>query len=136
MTGNLDKKQLKKCKKVVKNLSEKCGYGCAVPTVGPTLGPTEPKVGREKNYKCLRNESISTRGMELSANLSLLLKIKHRQAICSSGLQTDYRGNLAMTVSGNTCQAWGSQVPQVHNRLVLVQHAPPQSYYHALTFLI
>ncbi|MEE6511845.1 hypothetical protein FKM82_018677, partial [Ascaphus truei] len=36
---------------------------------------------------------------------------------CLSGKGESYRGNIAVTVSGNTCQHWSSQVPQKHSRI-------------------
>uniref|UniRef100_A0A8C5PUH9 Plasminogen n=1 Tax=Leptobrachium leishanense TaxID=445787 RepID=A0A8C5PUH9_9ANUR len=35
---------------------------------------------------------------------------------CLSGKGESYRGKIAVTVSGKTCQAWSSQVPQKHSR--------------------
>eukprot|EP00590_Aulacoseira_subarctica_P006689 CAMPEP_0172436362 /NCGR_PEP_ID=MMETSP1064-20121228/71683_1 /TAXON_ID=202472 /ORGANISM="Aulacoseira subarctica , Strain CCAP 1002/5" /LENGTH=1257 /DNA_ID=CAMNT_0013184763 /DNA_START=30 /DNA_END=3802 /DNA_ORIENTATION=- len=35
---------------------------------------------------------------------------------CGCGQQTEYRGTIATTVSGKTCQAWSSQSPQIHDR--------------------
>ncbi len=35
---------------------------------------------------------------------------------CASMKQADYRGNISVTASGKTCQAWGSQSPHSHSR--------------------
>jgi len=35
---------------------------------------------------------------------------------CASEKQADYRGNIAVTASGKTCQAWSSQSPHSHSR--------------------
>ena len=35
---------------------------------------------------------------------------------CADSGQSDYRGTIAKTVNGRTCQAWNSQSPQTHNR--------------------
>jgi len=35
---------------------------------------------------------------------------------CGTANQADYRGTIARTVSGKTCQAWESQTPQSHSR--------------------
>mmetsp|Transcript_19840 Transcript_19840/g.28257 ORF Transcript_19840/g.28257 Transcript_19840/m.28257 type:complete len:559 (-) Transcript_19840:81-1757(-) len=37
---------------------------------------------------------------------------------CASVKQADYRGNISVTASGKTCQAWGSQTPHSHSRTV------------------
>ncbi|KAF4071076.1 hypothetical protein AMELA_G00280820 [Ameiurus melas] len=35
---------------------------------------------------------------------------------CATGDGNSYRGNIAVTISGKTCQAWSSQIPQKHSR--------------------
>ncbi|XP_016008226.2 plasminogen isoform X2 [Rousettus aegyptiacus] len=35
---------------------------------------------------------------------------------CLKGKGEDYRGNVAVTVSGNTCQHWSEQTPHKHNK--------------------
>jgi len=35
---------------------------------------------------------------------------------CASGEGSSYRGTIAVTVSGKTCQDWASQSPQKHSR--------------------
>lgn len=60
------------------------------------------------------------------AALIALARVSAAQTITADGvtcidgeLQGDgasYRGDLAVTVSGKTCQAWASNTPHVHNR--------------------
>ena len=82
----------KKCKRIEKKMVKHCGHECEPEPQIFTMAPT-------------RTATWTPKGTYI-----------YSAAPCTNGESQEYRGDVAMTLGGETCQKWTSQTPEQHDR--------------------